>query len=182
MARGFTLWQGEFTWDCISNVTWGQDWHIIVRVSKTIYFQTRWSFTSLNLSLCLSLLEILCWSYDQCNNIRNLQSKIYCSTFMRKIKVAIVYKVCISHWQLLILSPPLVLSTSLLSFPTVQRPFIIWSPFACSGRNGTSIVFTLSVNGPHITGHGEAIFPHHDEVYFQISWIAFLTNWYLSSP
>lgn len=35
-------------------------------------------------------------------------------------------------------------------------------PFACSGRNRPSIVFILSVNGPHIAGHGEAICPHRD--------------------
>lgn len=35
-------------------------------------------------------------------------------------------------------------------------------PFACSGRNGPSIVFILSGNGPHIMGHREAICPYND--------------------
>lgn len=40
-----------------------------------------------------------------------------------------------------------------------------WSsvlPFACSGRNRPSVMFILSVNGPHIAGHGEAICPRCD--------------------
>lgn len=56
-----------------------------------------------------------------------------------------------------------------MSFLHPHCPFLLSSsrlssglPFACSGRNRPSIVFILSVNGPHIAGHGEAICPHRD--------------------
>lgn len=79
-----------------------------------------------------------------------------------KIKVATAYDIYILYWRLLIPSPSHVLWSVPLSFILSSGHLSSGLPFACSARNRPSIVFILSVNGPHIAGHGEAICPHRD--------------------
>lgn len=68
---------------------------------------------------------------------------------------------CVFHvWRPLILSPCRVLS-SVLFLLSSSRPSSDL-PYACSARNRPSIVFILSVNGPHLAGHRGAICPPCD--------------------
>lgn len=79
-----------------------------------------------------------------------------------KMKVAIVYNICILYWRPLNPSPSHVLWSVPLSFILSSGHLSSGLPFACSARNRPSIVFILSVNGPHIAGHGQAICPQRD--------------------
>lgn len=69
------------------------------------------------------------------------------------------FNICTLYLWLGMLSPPHVPCTVLLSFILSRGHLSPGLLFARSARNSPSIVFILSVNGPHTAGHGEAIRP-----------------------